>query len=124
MAMKWSKAPAEVSEAFDAALPGDALVQRRQMFGYPAAFVNGNMFAGVWQSHIVLRLPEPKRAEIIETAGAEPFVPMGRAMREYVIAPPAMLTDREALALWLNEAFRFGAALPLKEAKPRRKKQG
>jgi TfoX/Sxy family transcriptional regulator of competence genes len=32
-----------------AALPE---IQQRKMFGYPAAFVNGHMFAGVFQASV------------------------------------------------------------------------
>jgi TfoX/Sxy family transcriptional regulator of competence genes len=103
-------------------LPEDAVVERKKMFGYPAAFVNGNMFAGVFQDEIMLRLPEAKRAEIAQ-AGATGFAPMGRTMREYMLAPKSMQTDTAALASWLNEAFRFGLMLPAKEPKPRKAKK-
>ncbi len=35
------------------------------MFGCPAYFANGNMFAGVHQSSLMLRLPEDERAEVV-----------------------------------------------------------
>ena len=47
--MKFEKAPAWIVTLFDALLaetPGE----RRIMFGYPAGFVNGNMFTGVFGS--------------------------------------------------------------------------
>jgi hypothetical protein len=52
--MKWRESPPELVETFDTVLPPPA--ERRLMFGYPAAFVNGNMFMGLWQEHLVLRL--------------------------------------------------------------------
>jgi TfoX/Sxy family transcriptional regulator of competence genes len=120
MAMQWTKAPPEVMAAFEAALPADALVQRRKMFGYPCAFVNGNMFAGVHQGDIVVRLPAARRAELL-ASGARQFEPMpGRPMQEYVVVPPEAMIDPTALPAWLEEALRFGASLPVKEAKPRR----
>jgi TfoX/Sxy family transcriptional regulator of competence genes len=123
MTMQWAKAPQEVMAAFDAALPADALVQRRKMFGYPCAFVNGNLFAGVYQADIVVRLPEARRGELI-AAGAKQFEPMpGRPMREYVVVTPETVNDSAALSARLDEAFRFGASLPVKEAKPRRTKK-
>ena len=118
MTMKWTAAPQAIIDAFGAALPDDGLVQRKKMFGYPAAFVNGNMFGGVWQDLIVLRLGESKRAEMIAAGGSE-FAPMGRRMREYVVAAAGIIEDTETLGAWLEEAFRFGAGLPVKEAKPR-----
>jgi hypothetical protein len=93
------------------------------MFGYPAAFVNGNMFAGLHQESVVVRLSEPERAEAL-SVGASLFEPMpGRPMREYVVVPPAEVEDGERLSGWLDLAFRFVAAMPVKEAKPRKAKR-
>ena len=33
-------------------------IERRKMFGYPALFINGNMFAGLVRDTLVI--PEPK----------------------------------------------------------------
>ena len=121
LAMNWQKAPEFVMQAFDAALPPDPAVQRRKMFGYPAGFVNGNMFAGVFQDQIVVRLPEVKRAQL-QAAGGQPFAPMGRTMREYLSLPPSFHDDRSTLGRWLTEALLFGLSLPVKEPKPRRAK--
>ena len=41
--MAWKKAPAALIDLFGASLPDDPRIERRQMFGYPAAFVNGNL---------------------------------------------------------------------------------
>jgi hypothetical protein len=43
-------------------------------------------------------------------------------MREYVVLPDSSLADEGDLARWLDEAFRFVAAMPAKEPKPRKKK--
>ena len=119
--MNWRKAPESVMQAFDAALPADDAVVKRKMFGYPAAFVNGNMFAGVHQDDIVVRLPDERRAAAIQ-AGAAQFEPMpGRPMREYVALPPSSVAAAD-LPGWLDEAFRFVAAMPVKEPKPRKAK--
>lgn len=44
-AMAWKKPAPETIATFEAVLPG-APAERRMMFGYPAAFVNGNVFMG------------------------------------------------------------------------------
>src|SRR6266545_2530121 len=74
---KWKPAPQDWIEAFDSALPSG--VERRKMFGYPAAFVNGNMAAGLHQDDLVLKLEEKDRAALMK-AGGKPFVVMGRTM--------------------------------------------
>ena len=112
----------DLFDAFGAALPIDPAVDRRKMFGYPCAFVNGNMFAGVHQGDIVVRLSPEKQAELAAIDGAKPFAPMGRTMREYTCVPESMLADAQQLGSWLDEGFRFAAGLPVKEPKPRKKK--
>jgi hypothetical protein len=56
--MKWRKTPEQLVNTFLAALPEDARVERRKMFGYPCAFVNGNMFTGLHQENLIIRLAE------------------------------------------------------------------
>jgi hypothetical protein len=60
----WKKSPPELVEVFEAVFPGPPAVAR-QMFGYPTGFVNGNMFMGLHQHNMVLRLPEGPRAELL-----------------------------------------------------------
>jgi len=61
-------------EVFEAVFPGSPAVAR-QMFGYPAGFVNGNMFMGLHQENLVLRLPDGPRAELLGMEGAATFEP-------------------------------------------------
>ncbi len=113
---KLRKSPPELVEAFERALPVEA--ERRQMFGFPAGFVNGNMFTSLFQESFVVRLPEEAREELLRQPGAAPFVPMpGRPMREYVVLPPQMAMDAEAARSWARRAFDATAKLPPKQAK-------
>jgi hypothetical protein len=90
------------------------------MFGYPAGFVGGNMFAGLHQENLVIRLDATARAELLAVPGASIFEPMpGRQMKEYVVAPPSVIADVAALRRWLLCAFAHAAALPEKVKKPR-----
>ena len=111
--MAWEKPAAKLVERFDANLPKQAQVERRQMFGCPCAFVNGNMFAGLHQQDIVLRLPEPRREALIASGAARQFEPMGRVMREYVALDEAS-SRGAALTGLMREAFTFASALPPK----------
>jgi TfoX/Sxy family transcriptional regulator of competence genes len=115
--MKWRKSPDELIALFDEVLPDDARVERRQMFGYPAAFTNGNLFCGLHQENLVLRLDDAKRAEMMK-AGAKSFEPMpGRPMKEYVVAPASLLKDRGALKKRIAQSLDYVASLPAKKAK-------
>ena len=110
------KPPAELVEAFEKALPAEA--QRRAVFGFPAGFVNGNMFTHLFQESFVVRLPEDEREELLRAPGAQPFEPMpGRPMREYVVLPSAMAMNTEEAGRWVRRAFEHAAALPPKAAK-------
>ncbi len=120
--MNWVPSPEAVNEAFARVIPDDPVVQKRKMFGYPAAFAGGNMFAGVWQTSVVLRLPSEERAEFLALEGATPFEPMGRSMREYVVAPERMLADPSSLRPWVEQAMSYALTLPAKEPRRRQPK--
>ncbi len=91
------------------------------MFGYPAAFFRGNMFAGLFQDSMFLRLSPEHRAALCAHRGARPFEPMaGRPMREYVVVPPAILASENQLREWLEKARAYAASLPPKAAGPKR----
>jgi hypothetical protein len=46
--MPWKKSPPELIAAFEKVKPADPSVTSRPMFGYPALFLKGNMFAGTY----------------------------------------------------------------------------
>ena len=118
MSPAWRASPPELVAAFSTFVPNDPRVEPRKMFGYPCAFVGGNMFMGLYQDGMVLRLPEAARVEFLRLDGAAPFVPMpGRAMKEYVVVPPALLRARAKLTKWVARSFEYAAGLPAKAAK-------
>jgi TfoX/Sxy family transcriptional regulator of competence genes len=120
----WEKPDETLVKLLDEMVAGiefDGPVDYRPMFGCPAYFTGGNLFAGVWQQTMMLRLSEEDRAEVA-AAGGRPFEPMpGRAMREYVALPPDMIADRDVAALWVRKAAAYAASLPPKVKKPRKK---
>lgn len=115
---KWRKSPPELVALFDAVLPEGAGIERRQMFGYPCAFVNGNMFTGLHQENMIVRLSEADREAFLQQPGASLFKPFGASskmvMREYVSVPADMLADREAVAAWVMRAVDYTSSLPPK----------
>ena len=115
---KWGPAPEAWTRVFGKMTEG--LGEHRMMFGYPCVFVNGNMFAGLFESGLILRLPEGEREAFLQLKGASRFEPMpGRVMREYVVAPAGMARQSEA-ARWLRKAFEYGSSLPPKARRPRK----
>ncbi|HYK87126.1 MAG TPA: TfoX/Sxy family protein [Acidobacteriota bacterium] len=119
---KWQKSPAQLVELFarlQAGLPPEA--EKRKMFGYPCSFVNGQMFAGLHQTNMVLRLGEEDRAEFLRQAGAEIFEPMpGRIMKEYVVVPASLKREEEVLLKWTVRAFSYAKSLGPKVKKKSR----
>lgn len=116
----WKKAPESLVATFDASLPDDVRVERRKMFGYPCAFVGGNMFSGLHEDRMIVRLSDADRTELLEQPGTAVFSPMpGRVMREYVVLPPDMSVEERRG--WLDRSLRATASLPAKEPKPRKK---
>ena len=73
--MPWKKSPPALIAAFARVVPAGGGAEQRPMFGYPAAFVNGNMFAGLHEDRVVLRLDEVGIAEAKEH-GATDFEPI------------------------------------------------
>jgi TfoX/Sxy family transcriptional regulator of competence genes len=116
--MKWRKTPEELVSTFQSALPDDARVERRKMFGYPCAFVNGNMFTGLHQENLIVRLTEEDRQTLVNQKGAEIFAPFpGRLMKEYVSLPPAIIENTKELQGWIRRSLEYAAALPAKGAR-------
>ncbi len=113
---KWKPAPREAVKAFETATSGLAGAKPRKMFGYSCVFAGGNMFAGLHEAGVVLRLPEEQRAEFLRLKGAEQFEPMpGRVMREYVVVPKVLLNAPVQLREWVEKSLAYVSSLPVKK---------
>ncbi len=119
--MKMPRPSAETVAWFDTTVPlGAPGVLRQQMFGQPCAYVNGNMFMGLFGEDMILRLPPEQREQMAGLGGA-PFEPMGRPMKEYVTVAPAVRADAAELDRWVSRSLEFASQLPAKA--PRAKKR-
>jgi TfoX/Sxy family transcriptional regulator of competence genes len=122
--MTWRKSPPELVVALEKALPADPRAERRKMFGYPCCFAGGNMFAGLHQESMILRLPAGAREELLALPGAAVFEPMpGRRMKEYVTVPPGIIEDPRTLAKWVARSFAYASSLPRKRTRVKRRKK-
>jgi TfoX/Sxy family transcriptional regulator of competence genes len=118
---KFTKAPEALVSHFARLVEGLKGVETRKMFGYPAAFVGGQMFAYVFGSRMILRLDEANR-EAFSRLGATPFEPMpGRVSTKY-LAVPEGLSDAE-IRNWFERARAHGASLPPKEKRKPKKRE-
>ena len=88
------------------------------MFGSLGAFVNGNMFAGLFGTDIGVKLDEASRAELAAVEGSGPFGPAERPMGGY-LSLPASYDDAQA-SDWVDRARAYVATLPPKVKKPKK----
>jgi TfoX/Sxy family transcriptional regulator of competence genes len=121
--MAWTKSPEALVNLFIESLPDDPRIERRKMFGYPSAFVNGNMFTGLFQDQMFVRVSPEDHAALEGRYGPLPFEPMaGRPMRGYTRLPDDIIADEGEVAAWIAKSLAWSAALPAKEKKPAKKK--
>ena len=91
--------------AFQGLLPRDPSVKTRPMFGNLSAFVNGNMFAGLFGDDLFVRVSPTEQARILEQ-GDKAFDPMpGRAMKGYVVVPSTWRKQPEAARAWVSASL-------------------
>jgi len=117
----FNPAPEELKATFEKAMLYVPLAEKRKMFGYPCAFINGQMFAGLHQTNMFLRLSTEDRLQFLELEDAKVFEPVpGRPMREYVVIPESMLNQESELDAWLTKAFNYAISLPPKAPKAKK----
>ena len=103
---------------FQALVPDEPRVQTKPMFGNLGAFVNGNMFMGLFGSDVGIKLDEPDRTKLDAQPCAGPFGPAERPMSGYVTLPKDW-TPTQAKP-WIAKAHAAAAALPPKKPKKAR----
>jgi len=92
----------------------------KPMFGNLGAFVNGNMFGGLFGPDLGVRLLEASDTDRLATLpGSGPFGPAERPMGGYVSLPADWPDRSELVAEWLGLAFDQVSSLPPKPAKIR-----
>jgi TfoX/Sxy family transcriptional regulator of competence genes len=107
--------PTDADKArFQSLVPGDGRVAVKPMFGNLGAFVEGNMFMGLFGSAIGIKLDGAGQAELLK-AGGGPFGPAERPMGGYVSLPPT-LSDADAKQ-WIARSLALASALPPKKKK-------
>jgi TfoX/Sxy family transcriptional regulator of competence genes len=114
------KPTAADKDRFRSALPDDPRVEVKPMFGNLGAFVQGNMFMGLFGADIGLKLAPADADELRGVEGAGPFGPAERPMGGYVTLPPALIGTPDG-DRWVASALEYVAALPAKSSKAARR---
>jgi TfoX/Sxy family transcriptional regulator of competence genes len=111
----FSKSPQELVERFATVMDRYPDVTRKKMFGYPAAFVGGNMATGLFADRWVVRLPEAE-IEPAKAAGAGSFEPVpGKPMKAFVAIPSTDIDDDVAIRGWVERGLAHAASMPAKK---------
>jgi TfoX/Sxy family transcriptional regulator of competence genes len=113
--MKMPKPTDADRERFTALVPDDPRVEIKPMFGNVGAFVNGNMFMGLFGADVGVKLAGDDLADLLARPGAGPFGPAERPMGGYATLPAGMsAADSQK---WTDKALTFVGALPPKVRK-------
>jgi hypothetical protein len=110
----WKKSSPELQERFGATVAQIPDLEPRQMFGYRAAFIGGNLTTSLHRESWIVRLP-PEVIEQRLADGWAAFEPMhGRPMRGYVAMPADIGADPDLARPWVERAAAFVRTLPPK----------
>ena len=72
-------------EVLDSFLLMKPEVSAGKMFGFPAYYVHGKLFACVYEDGVGIKIPEEMAQQLLKTKRVIPFQPFGKAkMREWV----------------------------------------
>ncbi len=123
--MAFPRPDAASKQFFESLVPDDPRVQVRPMFGNFAAFVNGNMFIGVFGEAVFVRLNEADRAALVNEPGTGIFEPMkGRPMKEYVSFAEPWRAEPGKVLVWVARSLEYVGAMPVKAKRKGKKKDG
>ena len=115
---KFEKSSPQLVARFNEVLDRNAApdITRRQMFGYPCAWIGGNMLTGLFAEDWWIHVSEPDHEALLALPGAHPFEVMpGKAMGRYVVMPPDVAADDTKVDAWLAKAVAFTRSLPPKK---------
>ncbi len=107
----------EAKAAFSRLVPDQPAVTLKPMFGQLSAFVNGNMFCGIFGEELMVRLPEHE-IETVKKQGGRDFEPMaGHKMSGYVIVPGDWRIKPAPAVVLIKKALAHTSSMPAKAPK-------
>ena len=111
----FTKSPPELVERFGSVLDDFPDAERRKMFGYPAAFVGGNLATSLFHDRWVVRLPDDE-IESAKSRGAASFEPIpGKPMKGFVLVPPDDVGDDRRIRGWVERGLARARSMPPKK---------
>jgi multimeric flavodoxin WrbA/TfoX/Sxy family transcriptional regulator of competence genes len=104
---------------FRSLIPDGASIEIKPMFGNLGAFVNGNMFAGLFGPDVGVRLDDAGHDELAMVKGSGLFGPAERPMTGYLTLPAAWRARPDLAASWVERALAHMRSMPPKVKKPK-----
>ena len=97
----------------------------KPMFGGVCAYTGGRVFASLSDIGLALKLPPDAQAEMLTHPGAKrlQYEPDAPPSKQYIVVPPPMQTDTDALAVWLVRSADYVLAQPAPKPKASKLKQ-
>jgi TfoX/Sxy family transcriptional regulator of competence genes len=108
--------------AFTKLVPADPAVTTRPMFGNLAAFVNGNMFSGLFGEDLFVRLGDADADELRKAGGTDFAAMPGRPMQGYITVPGGWAARGAATRGWVDRSLESTKKLPAKAKKPAKRR--
>ncbi|KYK23799.1 hypothetical protein AYK24_00775 [Thermoplasmatales archaeon SG8-52-4] len=71
-------------EVLDTFLLDMPFVKPGKMYGHPAYYAGGKLFASLYMQGVCVKVPEKLVSELLMKKHIVPFQPMGRKMREWI----------------------------------------
>jgi len=114
---KFDKSSPELVARFNASLERHAApdVVLRKMFGYPCAWINGNMATGLFAEQWWVNVSDADRETLLAMPGGKPFEVMpGKAMGRNVTLPPDVLATDKKVDAYIDKALDHTRSMPPK----------
>jgi TfoX/Sxy family transcriptional regulator of competence genes len=100
-------------------------LSERKMFGGLCLMLHGNMFAGIINDELMLRVGPENSDELLAQPGARPMDFTGKPMKGYLYVASSAFATPDGLNQWLGHALSFVETLPPKSgSKPAKTKRG
>ncbi|MGD9380127.1 MAG: TfoX/Sxy family protein [candidate division WOR-3 bacterium] len=114
--MKWQKPSEELVTLLKKKLE-NTKCESRKVFGCPSYFINNNMFIGVFQKNIFIRLsPEDAKETLEKHPKVRHFEPRtGMVMKEYLTLPETIYQRKDVFSRLLEKSLEYVRSLPPKK---------
>ncbi len=93
----------------------DPALTERKMFGGLCFMTGGNMYAGVINDELMVRVGADAHDEWLARPGARPMEMGGRTSRGMLFVDGSVVASDAALKAWLDQAYGVASKLPAKE---------